>query len=686
MNRFFKSLIKRKITIPLIFLVLVLISILLLPYIKVNYDMADYLPADSGTKKAISILKEEFDYPGTAEAMINNVSISEAYSFKQKIAAVPGVKDVIWLDDVVSISQPEQFIPPETLKKYYVDRSALFMIEFDNDNYSSATSQALDGIKKIDPSLIVAGNAENANHMKNVLTSEIIGIVAFVLPICLMILILASHSWFEPILYLIVIGTSIAINMGTNSVFSNISFITYSMSSVLQLAICMDYLIFLLHRYFEERDLGNDVPSSVRKASVKSASSIAASALTTIAGFLALLFMRYRIGMDVGLVLAKGIAICLITVMVLMPVLINLFSKVIDRTRHRFLLPSFGKIGKMACKARYLILAFFLILIVPVFMAQSRNDFFYGDNSVTQGEGQAYENKQQIVNKFGVTNNVVILIPSGNAVLEKELADVFKTKPYIKEVISLATVADTAIPETFLPKDLTENFTSDGYSRMILFLNTDGETKDMFNAVADMRVILQEHFPDKWYAAGMSTSLADIRDTARNDGLLVTVISLLAVGLVILVMFRSFSIPLVLLFVIQSAVWINMSIPYFSGFKMAFIGYLVISSLQLGATIDYGILISNRYIEFRHDRQPAEAAFSALKASGHSITVSALILASAGFGFGIVSRVSSISELGLLIGRGALISCGMTLILLPAMLTVFDKLIIRTTLKRKVKA
>jgi predicted RND superfamily exporter protein len=395
--------------------------------------------------------------------------------------------------------------------------------------------------------------------------------------------------------------------------------------------------------------------------------------------------MRYKVGADVGFVLAKGIFISFISVILLMPVLIKMFSKTLDRTRHRLLLPSFGILGRFAHKARYIILIIMLVIITPAFLAQDKNDFIYGDNSVTAGEGQAYENRLEIKEKFGIINNIVILIPNDDPPEELELIKDLRDMPYTKDVVSLLTVADPAIPSQFLPEQIVSEFVSSHHSRLILYLNIEGETARTFAAVEATEAILEEHYPGKWYAAGISTSLSDIRDTVRQDSRVVALISLLAVGFVVLLVFRSISIPVILLLVIQSSVWINMAIPYFTNFSMAFIGYLVISSLQLGATIDYGILLTNRYMEFRKSMDPKTSLYSALNASGPSILVSAMILSTAGFGFAIVSQVGSISELGLLIGRGALLSCAMTLILLPAMLYLFDKIILRTTLKREEK-
>lgn len=677
MEGLFSFLIKHRKTVIMVFLIGTMISMAMIPLVTINFDLAEYLPDKVGTKQAIKVVKEEFSYPGTAQVMAENVTLSQGQMIKEQIKAIEGVRNVIWLDDITDITKPEDFIQEDIMKDYYRDGAALFQVEFDEDNYAESTSAAIEEMERLYPDLSIAGNAQNSRNMKNVLEGEIFQIVAIVLPVCLLILIVASTSWVEPFIYLGVIGVSVAINMGTNALFSSISFITNSMASLLQLAISMDYSIFLMHRYFEERDRGLEPTQAVIRASVETLSSISASALTTIAGFVALVFMRYGIGTDVGLVLAKGILISLVSVIALLPVLIVLFNKAIERTRHRSFLPSFEGMGKAVVKLRFGIIVLALLLVLPSLLAQGRNEFLYGDSSALHGEGKAMVDRQRIIQRFGVNNPIMMLVPKGNWDNEVALNQKLEDLDSVRSVVSLVTLTDNALSPSFIPYEVKKNFESENYSRIIVNLNIDGEIPESFESVEEIRSIAQEYYPDEWLAAGISTSLTDIRDTVTRDSLAVAAISLGAVGVIILLTFKSLSIPLILLLVIQSSVWINMAFPYFTGFKMAYIGYLIISSLQLGATIDYGILLTSRYLEFRSYEDPEGAAMSAVKTAGTSVVVSALILASAGFGFGLVSQVGSISELGILIGRGALISCIMTLLLLPALLMVMDRIVVR---------
>ncbi len=682
-NKFFSGLIKRKVAVPALFTVLVIVCAAMLPLVTVNYDMANYLPADAGTSRAIKVAQAEFGYPGTAQAMAKGVTVTEAVALKEKIKAVPGIKSVLWLDDVTDVSKPLDFINKDTLESYYKDNDALYQIEFTDTDYSQTTSQALLQVRSLDSRLIIAGNAESSRSMKETLAGEMGGVIAIVVPVCILILVLASMSWLEPVVYLVVMGVSVAINMGTNALFGSVSFITNSMASVLLMAVSMDYSIFLMHRYFEERDQGAAVETAVVNAAVASLSAVAASALTTVAGFAALLFMRYGIGADIGLVLLKGIVISFVTVMLLMPVLIRLLHKPLDRLRHRSLIPNFGPVGKAISKVRFGIIAVALLLAIPALLAQSKNQFLYGDSSASAGAGKALQERNEIIGKFGVNNAIMLLVPVGDTAGEIALADDLEAQPQVLRVTALVTIADSAIARGFLPQSVVDSFTSAHYSRMIAYIRPDGETPETFEAVKQVREAAERHYPGQWLAAGHATSLADIKDTVSVDSNVVTLVSLLAVGLIVLLTFRSVTLPLLLLLTIQSAVWINMSVPYFSGFSMAYLGYLVISSLQLGSTIDYGILLTSRFREFRSLKPPKEAAIEAVKAAAPPIITSALILATAGISFGLISKVDSISQLGALLGRGALISGTMSVLLLPALLIAADWLIEKTTLKSK---
>lgn len=684
MHKFTEGIIKFRFLILFIFVTFALISLSLIPKVEVNYDLAEYLPEDSMTKRAITVMEDEFGYPGMADVMVEDVSIQEAMNIKSILENIEGVKSVIWLDDLTDIMVPEELIPSSVLNNFYKDNCALFKIQFLENDYSLKTGKALADIREaIGDKVNISGTAEDSRYMRNVVAEEIFKITLIVFPICILILMLASSTWIEPFIYLAVIGISVAINMGTNIFTGKVSFITQSMAGVLQLAISMDYSLFLFHRYIEERDSGTEILDAIKIAVKNSLSSISASALTTIAGFLALLFMQYRIGADLGIVLAKGIILSFVTVIILMPIFIFILHKQIEKTRHKPIVPSFGKFGKLIIKLRYVIVLVLIFITIPAFLAQKNNDFLYGETSGSSTEGEFTQERLNIQNKFGIYNPVILLVPNDNIAKEISLVNDLKEKNYIRDVQALVTLADPSIPRELLPDSVKNEFLSENYSRMIVLINIDEEKPETFEVVDEIKESAQKYYSDKWLVAGKATSISDIKDSIEKDTKHVMLFSILSVGFIVLITFKSISIPILLVSVIQSSIWINMSIPYFKGTSLVYIGYLVVSSLQLGATIDYAILLSNRYMEFRRKEKPKQAAIMAIKTAGISVTVSALILSVAGFTEGFVSRIPSVSEIGILLGRGAMLSGILVLLLLPVLLVMFDKIIMKTTLGTK---
>ncbi len=672
----------RKITLT-VFVILVILSAVLSQLTRVNYDMAEYLPNGSMTKRAVSEMSQSFGRSGMAEVMVEDLTIQQALVVKEQIEGVDGVKSVMWLDNVVDITKPLETQEAKTVEAFYKNRAALYQVTFTEEDYATSTGKALESIRALNiDRLHIAGSAEESRSMRALLASEIFTIFLVVVTFCLLILFAASSAWVEPFLYLIVLLTAIVINMGTNAYFTSISFITRSMAAVLQLAISLDYSLFLFHRYMEERDAGKDAKEAIISASVKSLNSILASALTTIAGFLALVLMNYSIGRDIGIVLAKGIAISLLTCLTLMPVLIYCLRGLIDKTRHKHWIPSFRRLGKGAMRLRWLLLLGLIVVLVPTYLAQNNNRLLYGTNSANEVEGVSND-RSAIQAEFGVNNPVVLLVPAGDVAKETALAETLMEQSAVSAVQGLVTIADPQIPRKMLPKSVVSQFQSDNYSRLVVRLNIANEGPALSDAVQGISASAEALYPGEWMAAGTATSLMDIKKSVESDGLWVQLISVLAVAVIVLLSFRSVVIPILLVALIQTAIWINMSVPYFTGTPLIYIGYLMISSLQLGATIDYAILMTNRYMEDRRTLPPKEAAISALTAAGPSVLVSTLILAGAGFAEMMISQVSSISEIGLLLGRGALLSGGMVLIVLPPLLAILDKIIKFGTLKRK---
>ncbi|MHB1452992.1 MAG: efflux RND transporter permease subunit [Saccharofermentanales bacterium] len=687
MEKLVRILIRYKVAVISLTLLLVVCSAFASLFVGINYDLAQYLPEDSMTKISIDVVKKEFGYTGMAEVMVEDIDLNQALAIKNIILQVDGVKGIIWLDDLADLSIPFEMLPRSMTDNYFKDSSALYRVEFTGSDYSTLTDQALDDIRTAlaEYKSYYAGTAQDSKTVRDIVSDEILGISAVVVPICILILLFASRSWIEPLIYLIVIGVSIVFNMGTNIIFKDISFITHSMSAVLQLAISLDYSLFIFHRYVEERDKGTGYDTAIAIAVRRSFISVFASAMTTVAGFAALLFMRYRIGADMGLVLAKGVILSFLSAILVMPVVLYLFRKVIDKTAHRDFVPSFDRLSRMTVKMKYVFAIAGALILIVAFLAQRNNTFIYGDTSRSDGDDQTSQtsDKTVIAGKFGTYNPLVLLVPREGIAKEAELAAALQNTTGIRSVIAFVTVVDPSIPIEMVPSGTLDMFYSQNYARLTILLESGEESQENFAAVESIKAAAEMEYPGKWYLVGKASSVSDIRDSVEKDSSSVMLFSVLAVFLIVLISLRSFAIPVLLIAVIQGSIWINMSIPYFTGTGLVFIGYMIISALQLGATIDYAILLSGRYKDFRLTMKPKDAAAAAVSTAGISVAVSSMILAVAGFAEGFMSRIPSVSAIGILLGRGAALSGIMVIFVLPGLLVLFDKLIIHSTIGLK---
>lgn len=685
MERLARIIVRRRKVIFWVFMVLAAVCACFIPEVEVNYNLARYLPSGLKTSKALQIMEKEFSVTGSARVMVDDVTISGAAAIKRRIEEVEGVKSVIWLDDVADVRMPLDYLDRKTVESYYRDGSALYMVEFDEDDYSLATGKAISEMQEIIGGRgVMDGSAVSTKHMRESTIREVISAAVIAAPLIFIILLLTSASWFEPVIYIFVMGVSVVINMGTNITFDSISFITNASSALLQFAVSMDYAIFLLHRFREEKGRGLEACEAMEKAIESSFSSIGASCLTTAAGFVALMFMRYRIGLDMGVVLAKGVLISLITVIFLLPGVTLFSEKVLERTTHRSLLPSLSLPARGIMRYGTVLLIIVVITVVPAYMAQSANSFLYGENSILSVEDSKFgASQEKIDKKFGTYNPLVLLVPAGSIPKEKTLAEKLMDMDYVTSVQTAVTLADPAIPGEMLPDEVRNNFTSDNYTRMIINLNLPVESDITMNALEKIKELTGQLYGDEFYMLGQSSSVSDIKQAVESDFATVNLISAFAVGLIILFTFRSLILPVLLVLVIEASIWINMSVPYFMDETLSFIGYLVVSAIQLGATVDYAILLTGRYAENRKTCGRKESAVKALTDSGWSVITSALILFVSCMAVGKASSIRAVSEMILLLGRGAAISCLLVFVLLPQLLVIFDGVIEKTTLKNR---
>lgn len=679
-EKFLKGIVKYKKTVVITFIIFAVLSIILTLQVSVNFNMVDYLPKEAQSTKALDIMEEEFkeELPN-ARVMIKNITVQEALGYKEELSHIEGVSSVSWLDDVIGqgalMTTPIEFMDQSLLGSYYKDENALFSLTVE----SGLEEETVEQIRLLigeDNSVI--GEAVNTAESQSMSTSEVAKAMTILLPLIIIILIISTTSWIEPVLFLITIGIAVLINMGTNIFFKDVSFMTQTISPILQLAVSLDYAIFLLHSFQDYRQ--EYEPSIAMKKAIKHAiPTVTASAATTIIGFSALIMMRFKIGSDLGLNLVKGVLLSFISVMVFLPALTLLVYKFIDKTRHRPFVPKIGGLGKaiMAIRIPFLILA--LVALVPSFLAQSNNEFMYGMGGVAD-HSRVGRDTLLIEEEFGKENLLVLLVPKGELGKEVELAKELNTLPYVNNIVSYVTAVGSEIPTEYAPEEVVKQFYSENYARMIVYTDTEEESDETFETVEGI-LELADNYYDGYYMVGQSAILYDMKTIVSSDIMLVNIIAIIGIFIVLLVSFKSLTIPILLLFSIETAIWINLSYTYFTGQNLNFIGYLVISTVQLGATVDYAILLTNRYMANRKELPKKEAMKRTIDNNIAAILTSASILSLAGFILAITSTNPIISELGMLLGRGTLLSFIMVVLVLPALLVLLDKLVALTTYK-----
>lgn len=681
MKKFYNRIVNHPKIILLIFSALFIICFIAKQFIGVNYDMNDYLPSESASTVALDVMEEEYDggIPN-ARVMIENVSIPEVLNYKKEIGSVDGVSDVTWLDDVADITEPLETMDTDTVETYYKDKNALLSVTIEEDK----RIQAVEDIREIigDENSMM-GSAVSTAVATTSTVNEISKIVVIAIILLLVILILTTTSWAEPFIVLVGLGIAVVINAGSNLIFGEISFVTNAAGNILQLAVSLDYAVFLIHRFEECRKEERDVKSAMVNALCMSTSSILSSGLTTVIGFLALCLMRFRIGPDLGLALAKGVFISLVTVFVFMPVLVLYTYKLIDKTTHRSFMPSFKIFGRIVYRVMIPLMCVFAILIVPCYLASNSNDFYYGSSHIFGTETKLGSDIQKIDSVFGESDTYVLLVPKESTSTQKELSDELKDLPQVTGIMSYVDTVGAEIPESYLDSETLSKLNSDNYTRMVLSVEADYEGEETFELVKNIRNITEKYYAGNWYLAGEGVSTYDLMNTVTSDMTKVNLLAIGAVFLVLLLTTKSVVLPIILVLAIETAIWINLSIPYFMDSTIFYIAYLIISSIQLGATVDYAILFSDRYKEERKTNSKKQAVVSTISSVTVSILTSGGVLTIVGFLLGNISTHGLLSQLGFFLGKGTLCSLIIVLFVLPALLYVFDGLVVKKDSKLK---
>ena len=678
MRKFYKLVVNHSKFIIFLFLVMFAICIVCSRFVSVNYDMKDYLPEDSPSTVSLDLMRQEFDGDiPNARVMIKNVTIPEALAYKEQLENCVGVTDVMWLDDSVDIREPLDMFDTDTVETYYKNQNALYVVAIGEDE----KIQAVDAIRQvIGDENVMSGEAVSTAIATTSTVNEVAMIAVFSVLLVLLILTATTTSWLEPIAVLIGLGVAIVINKGSNLIFGEISFVTNAAGSILQLAVSLDYSVFLLHSYEDCRKDFDNPREAMVEALCKSTTSVLSSGLTTVIGFMALIFMRFGIGSDLGLALSKGVLISLITVFVFSPVVILAMNKYLDKFRHRSFMPSFNGFAKVVYRLMIPMVLVFAVMVVPAYLASNSNNFYYGSSHIF-GEGtRLYSDVNAIREAFGDSDTYVLMVPQGDTAREEALSDTLHELSAVKNIVSYVDTVGAEIPPDYLSEDTLAKLISDNYSRMVISVEAEYEGQETFALVEEIRSIANDYYPNQYYLAGEGVSTYDLMTTTTADTVKVNLIAIVAVFVVLLFSFKSLTLPILLVLSIETAIWINLAIPYFRGSTVFYISYLIISSIQLGATVDYAILFTDRYLGFRKNYNKKSAVQKTIANVFVSVMTSGSALIIVGFLLGYVSSHGILSQLGLFLGKGALLSLTIVLFVLPGLLYIFDGLIRHTTL------
>ena len=668
-------------------LILVIAFLLLIPsvlgYLKtdVNYDILGYLPDELDTRIAQSILKDDFDCGSLGMLIVENMENKDVSKLKEEVKKVEGVNDVIWIDDAIDLSVPKEILPEDIRDIFYSENSTLMIIKFAGTDASTETEKALSDVRKIaGKQAFLSGVAGVIKDTKDLANKETPIYVLIAVILSIIILSITMESYVIPIVFLSSIGIAIIYNMGSNVIFENISYVTKALSAVLQLGVTMDYSIFLLHRYDEERESRENKVEAMANAIEATIESVVGSALTTVAGFLALCVMDLALGKDIGLVMAKGVVIGVICTITILPALVLTFDKVIHKYKHKNILPTFQKSSSFIIKHHKVIVLISLLILIPAAIGKEKASVYYNlDESLPDNLPSIVAN-DKLKNEFNMVSTNIILV--------RDDLDRYKVKEMVKELnnvdgvtmaAALESVLGSRIPENFLPNELLEQVKKGGYEGIIVNSKYKSATNEVAVQLDENNEIVKKYDPEG-LVGGEAPLTNDLVTIADSDFKKVSIFSIVAIFLIIMVIFKSISVPVLLVLAIELAIFINLGIPYYTGTTIPFISSIVIGTIQLGATVDYAILLTSRFKEeLSNTNDKKEAMIKALQSSSRSIITSALTFFGATAGVGIISELEMISSLCVLMARGAIISMLVILFVLPGVLLMFEGIIVKTS-------
>ncbi|MDU1828069.1 efflux RND transporter permease subunit [Anaerococcus sp.] len=667
-------------------LVLLITTLLLIPswigyqHTGVNYDILSYLPADLESTQGQDILDKDFKNAATGMLILEG-SDHDAEVLKKQILEVDGVEDVISKSSIVGDTVPNEFLPDELRDAFYADGSTLLMVKFGGSSSSFKTMGAIDQIKAIESKQkYLSGISSLVKDTKDLIDHETPIYVALAVVLALIVLSLANESTIIPFLFMLNIGYAILYNFGTNIFLGEISYITKAIAAVLQLAVTTDYSIFLYHRYVEKKKKTESSNEAMAKAIQSTVSSIFASSLTTFAGFLVLLLMKLGLGKDIGLVMSKGVLLGLISTVVVLPPMLLLTEKWVNRFNHRILLPSFEKTADFTIKNRKPLFIVFLLLFIPAIYGSNNSDLYYNlDRSLPQDlDSIVALNKMKKDYNMASTHFIVVRDDLSNQSVNN-MIDEIKDVDGVNNVLSLNSVTGLTLPSNVLPDKLKDNFNKNGYQMIMLNSEYQTASDEVNKQIDDIDKIVKKHDPDG-KLTGEAVLTKDLTILSDRDFKMVNIVSIIVVFLIIAIVFKSFAIPVVLIAAIELAIFINMGIPFYTGKTIPFITSIIIGVVQLGSTIDYSILMMDRFLfEYKKTNDVDKALDLSVRETSKSIVTSALSFFAATIGVGIYSKMEIVSTICIFLARGAIISMLVIILFLPALISITFPFIKKTT-------
>ena len=682
--KFGKWVVKCRIPILILAVALLVPSLIGMIMTRINYDMLTYLPGDIDTVVGQDILMDEFGKGAFSFVIIEGMDPKDVSSLREDISHVDHVDTVLWYDDFADVSVPMEILPSKLYDAFNSGDSTMLAIFFDTSTSSDDTMEAITAIRSIaGKQCFVSGMSAMVTDLKDLCEKEEPIYVGIAVALACVAMMIFMDNWITPFVFLMSIGMAILLNMGTNYFLGEISYLTKALSAVLQLAVTMDYSIFLWHSYEEHKSMYEDNKEAMAVAINNTLTSVVGSSITTVAGFIALCFMSYTLGLDLGIVMAKGVILGVIGCVTTLPSMILVLDKLLQKTSHKSLLPDMGKVASGITKVFPVFLILFLGLVLPSYLSyKATNNEVYYDLGETLPEDMAYVvANSKLQEDFGVGATHMVLVSTDVSDTDvRAMIHEMENVEGIKYALGLESVVGPLVPEEMLPESVKEVLKSDDWE--LLLVNSEYKTAtDEVNAqINELNTILKK-YDSKGMLIGEAPCTKDLIETTDEDFKVVNTVSIVAIFVIIALVEKSITLPLILVAVIELSIFINLGLAHLTGTSLPFIAPICISTIQLGATVDYAILMTTRYKQERYEgRDKREAVTNALKVSIPSIIVSAMGLFSATFGVALYSDVDIISSLCDLMARGAIVSMFAVILFLPAMFMLFDKMICVTSI------